>query len=81
MALLRTVLSLLTAIVTMITPIVVWRLNHKQSKKIGEVKDKVDEYHKEINGRMGQLLETTKQLATEKEKAREKGEDKKGPGL
>lgn len=40
-----------------------------------KAKTKVDKYHKEVNGKMGELIETTKQLATAKEKAKNKEEN------
>jgi hypothetical protein len=64
---LMAVIALISAIVT---PVVVVYVNRQTNKK-------VDEYHKEVNGKMGQLLETTKDLATANEKARAQSEKKK----
>lgn len=47
----------------------------KSKTKANTLDRKVDEYHKEVNGKMGQLIETTKELATAKEKARNKEEN------
>ena len=77
MDLVRTILSFFTAIVTLITPIVVWRIN----KKVVTVETKLDENHKQMNGNIDKLVETTKQLATAQEKARAKEEDKPKTGL
>jgi uncharacterized membrane protein YgaE (UPF0421/DUF939 family) len=44
--------------------------------KLAKVKTKVEEYHAEVNGNMHKLLKTTEELATAKEKARGKEEDK-----
>lgn len=63
---LMAVIALISAVVT---PLVVVYVNKQTNKK-------VDEYHKEVNGKMGQLLETTKELATAQEKARAQGEAK-----
>lgn len=38
--------------------------------KVSVVEEKLDENHKLINGHLSNLLETTKELATEKEKAK-----------
>jgi len=81
MALIRTILSFFTAVVTLITPVVVWRLNRKQGKKIDVVENKLDENHKQMNGNIDKLVETTKQLAISQEKARAKEEDKPKTGL
>lgn len=56
-------MALITLISAIVTPIVVVYVSKQTNKK-------VDEYHKEVNGKMGQLLETTKELATAQEKAR-----------
>ena len=41
-------------------------------KKVGVVETKLDESHKQMNGNLSKLIETTKELATEKEKAKHK---------
>jgi len=74
--------DVLMAIITMvITPLVVLYINRKQAKRIDDVKvevqavkSNVEEYHKAVNGNMEKLLETTKDLATAKEKARGEAE-------
>jgi hypothetical protein len=63
---LMAVIALVSAVVT---PLVVVLVGNIQARKI-------DKYHKEVNGKMGTLLETTKQLATATEKARADAEDK-----
>jgi uncharacterized membrane protein YgaE (UPF0421/DUF939 family) len=47
------------------------------SIKLAKVNTKVEQYHAEVNGNMHKLLKTTEELATAKEKARGKAEDKK----
>lgn len=64
---LMAVIALISAVVTPLVVVYVGKMNAK----------KVDDYHKEVNGKMGMLLETTKDLATATEKARAKSEDKK----
>ena len=70
--------DVLMALITMvITPLVVLYISRKQAKRIDDVKTEVqtvktnvEEYHKAVNGNMEKLLETTKELATAQEKAR-----------
>jgi ABC-type bacteriocin/lantibiotic exporter with double-glycine peptidase domain len=64
---LMALIALISAIVTPIVVVYVGKINAK----------KVDDYHKEVNGKMGLLLETTKQLATEKARADEEDAKKK----
>lgn len=40
--------------------------------RIGKIDKRVDQYHKEVNGNMSKLLETTANLATATEKAKHK---------
>ena len=63
------------SVITTIGLIVVAYLNTRQNKKISE---KVDGYHKEVNGKMGELLTTTKALGNAEGKAQEKAEIKRG---
>ncbi len=82
--------DVLMALITMvITPLVVLYINRKQAKSIAAVKTEVhavktdvhavkagvEEYHKAVNGGFAKLLETTSELATAKEKARQADED------
>jgi hypothetical protein len=60
--------------ITTIGLIVVAYLNTRQNRKISE---KVDGYHKEVNGKMGELLTTTKALGNAEGKAQEKAKGKK----
>jgi hypothetical protein len=62
------------SVITTIGLIVVAYLNTRQNKKISE---KVDGYHKEVNGKMGELLTTTKALGNAEGKAQEKAKSKK----
>ena len=62
------------SVITTIGLIVVAYLNTRQNKKISE---KVDGYHKEVNGKMGELLTTTKALGNAEGKAQEKAKGKK----
>jgi hypothetical protein len=75
------VIALVSAIVT---PLVLVYVTRKQNEKIdgnakiiSSVAEKVDGYHKEVNGNMAKLLETTKDLATAQEKARAEDAKKK----
>jgi hypothetical protein len=61
--------SATTILVVIITGIINARANRKQNAVISE---KVDNYHKEVNGKMGELLITTKALGNEEGKAEEK---------
>jgi uncharacterized membrane-anchored protein YhcB (DUF1043 family) len=76
----KVLMALIALISGVVTPIVVVYVGKQNAKKIVAVTDKVDEYHKEINGRMGQLLDTTKELATAQEKVRASTEDKQSTG-
>jgi hypothetical protein len=61
--------SATTILVVIITGIINARANRKQNTVIS---DKVDKYHKEVNGKMGELLITTKALGNEEGRAQEK---------
>ena len=61
----KVLMAVIALIGTIVTPIVVVYVAKQTNKK-------VDAYHKEVNGHMTQLLETTKDLATANEKARVK---------
>lgn len=77
---LNSVLDIISIIVTGIMVVYVARNNKKVDavkSDVSTVNSKVEEYHKEVNGKMGLLLETTKQLATANEKARSEKEDLK----
>lgn len=69
-------MALIALISAVVTPLVVVYVGRVNAAKIASVKEKVDEYHKEVNGKMGTLLETTKELATAQEKARADAETK-----
>jgi hypothetical protein len=64
---LTSVIALISAVVT---PIVVVYVNNRTNKRVSDVSDKVDVYHKEVNGNMAKLIQTTKDLATATEKAK-----------
>lgn len=53
-------------ITVIITAMITARANRKHKS---EIKETVSEYHKEVNGKMVQLLETTKALGTAEGKA------------
>jgi len=59
-------IALLALISAVVTPMVVVYVNNRTNKKI-------DGYHKEVNGNMSKLIETTKELATATEKAKHQG--------
>lgn len=64
------IISAITTIGLIITSVI----NSRQNKKIS---NKVDGYHKEVNGKMGELLDTTKALGKAEGKAEEKSKSKK----
>lgn len=66
----KVLMAVIALVSTIVTPLVVVYVGKMNSIKIKEVKEKVDEYHKEVNGNMARLLDTTEQLATANEKAR-----------
>lgn len=57
---------------SVITPVVAWLIRRSEKK----ILDKVEEHRKEINGRMGELLETTKNLGHAEGMAEEKEKTK-----
>lgn len=71
-------MALIALISAVVTPLIVVYVGNRTKKSItdemGGVKTKVEEYHKEVNGKMGLLLEKTVDLATATEKARAKAE-------
>lgn len=70
---------ILSIIANIISPILIAVLTYFQNKKIKANGEKVDAYHKEINGRMGELIETTKKLGNAEGTAEEKARNKKLP--
>ena len=77
-------MAVITLISAVVTPLIVVYVSRKQSAKIeankagiDHVVDRVDGYHKEVNGNMAKLLETTRQLAVAQEKARAEQEQGK----
>lgn len=61
--------AVLIAIVSGVFSTIALIINLKANKKI-------DQYHKEVNGRMGELLETTKKLGNAEGAAAEKSKQK-----
>lgn len=62
--------SVLISIITgIVSPSLLFVLNYFQNKKI-------DAYHKEVNGRMGELIQTTKALGKAEGTAIEKAKKK-----
>lgn len=83
------VIALISAVVTPLVLVIVTKMQNKQiatnqaetKTAIGTVTEKVEVYHKEVNGNMAKLLDTTKELATANEKARASAEDKPSTGV
>lgn len=80
----KVIMAIIALISAIVTPLILLYVTKKQNEKLDnnqagivQVAEKVDTYHKEVNGKMGELLETTKQLATAKEKARADAATKK----
>jgi len=67
--LLAIISSTTTVLTVVITGIINARANRKQNEAIVQ---KVDTYHKDVNGRMGELLITTKALGNSEGQAQEK---------
>lgn len=65
--------AIIVALITTTGLIVSGVINTRQNKKIAA---KVDSYHKEVNGKMGELLITTKALGNAEGKAEQKETDK-----
>lgn len=61
--------AIVISIVTTIGLVITTLINSKQNR---EIKTKVDNYHKEVNGKMTDLIETTKALGKAEGKAEEK---------
>lgn len=61
--------SIIVALITAAGLVISGVINTRQNKKIVE---KVDQYHKEVNGKMGELLVTTKALGNAEGKAEQK---------
>lgn len=73
------VIEIISAIVTALMIVYVARSNKKidsVNTKVDVVEKKLDENHTQQNGNLNKLLETTKQLATAQEKARNEAQDK-----
>lgn len=77
----KVVMAVIALVGTVITPVVLVWVTKQQNKFIAKnqaetvknqeaIAQKVEVYHKEVNGNMSKLLETTKELATAKEKVR-----------
>lgn len=77
----KVLMSLIALISAVVTPLILLYVTKKQNEKIdsnqqvltknqNQITEKVDEYHKAVNGNMEKLLKTTEELATAKEKAR-----------
>lgn len=81
------VIALVSAVVTPLVLVIVTRMQNKlitnnqaeTKTALVAVTEKVEVYHKEVNGHMSKLLDTTKELATAQEKVRASNED--GPVL
>lgn len=67
------IISLIGSITTTLGIIVVAYLNNRHAKVVST---KVDEYHKEVNGKMSELLDTTKALGIAEGQAKEKRNNK-----
>lgn len=61
----KVVLSVIALVSAIVTPFVLVIVTRMQNKKI-------EGYHNEVNGKMSKLLQTTADLATAKEKAKNK---------
>jgi hypothetical protein len=70
------ILALITSSTTILSVIITGVINARANRKQNaHISDKVDNYHKEVNGKMAQLLDTTKALGN----AEGKAEQKKNP--
>lgn len=78
------IIALISAVVTPLVLVIVTKMQNKQiatnqvetKAAIGGIQDKVEVYHKEVNGNMSKLIDTTRELATAREKVRASVEDK-----
>lgn len=79
----KVLMAIIALISAVVTPLVLVHVTKKQNKQIatnqsetkaaiGGVVEKVEVYHAEVNGKMGQLLETTKALGKAEGKAESK---------
>lgn len=66
------IIAIISGFVSLLTPILVLILNHRMMGKVSA-------YHKEVNGRMGELIETTKKLGNAEGTADEKARNKTSP--
>lgn len=73
----KVVMAIIALISAVVTPLVVVIATKMQNKKIDTIETKLDENHKQQNGNLTKLLETTSQLATAKEKAKNEKENNK----
>lgn len=69
------IISLIGSLTTTLGIIVVAWLNTRQNRLISKqsesIDKKVEDYHKEVNGKMGELLDTTKALGNAEGRAQE----------
>lgn len=54
--------TLIAIIVNAVSAIILAWMNMKTNKKLATTNAKVDNYHKEVNGRMGEFIGTAKEL-------------------
>ena len=73
------VVTILLALVTLISlriqlknNIIIAQIAARQAINSNDINDKVDKYHKEVNGKMGELLDTTKALGNAEGRAEQK---------
>ena len=66
--------SLFTMLTVIITAWINSRANRKQNN---DIKEKVDDYHRQVNGKMERLLDTTKALGNAEGLAEGKAEKKR----
>ena len=64
----KVVIEVIGLISSILTPIVVYVLSHKQNKKMDKLETKLDDNHKLSNGNMDKLIKSTADLATLTEK-------------
>lgn len=72
------IIALISAVVTPLVLVIVTKMQNKQiatnqvetKAAIGGIQEKVEVYHKEVNGNMSKLIDTTRELATAREKVR-----------
>lgn len=67
------ILALITSTTTILSVVITGIINARaNSKHAATLNEKVDTYHKEVDGKMGELLVTTKALGKAEGKAEEK---------